>query len=166
MQRIISNGDFDAAAAAVLDWGSREASFKAKCFVARDASSHQMATCAQTYLPQVWCVNPVFQTYSVAQRLTRRHVLRNDWAALPHGATRIAAVAYTTQQGHLLAGEERLSVAQGPDGALVVQVLSVSRGAGLRGKIVYPFIGPMQQSFFREQLDVVSEAARPKRKCP
>ncbi|KAJ1454013.1 hypothetical protein M885DRAFT_522495 [Pelagophyceae sp. CCMP2097] len=158
MQRSIS-GDFDAAAAAVLAWGSREASTNVKCFVARDTASKQMATCAQTYIPQVWCVNPVFQTYSVAQRLTRRHKVRSDWAALPFGATRIAAVAYTTQQGHLLAGEERLSVAQGPDGTLHIQVLSVSKGAGLRGRLVYPFIGPMQQSFFREQLDVVSEAA-------
>ena len=64
-----------------------------------------------------------------------------------------ACAAYTTLGRHLLAGEERLSVVDQGD-CIVVDILSVSRGRGF-GRLIFPFIGPMQRRFFRAQLDVV-----------
>ena len=128
----LEDANFAKAKSAVLDWGCDPA--VASSFVAR--SDKVMATCAQTYVPGIWVVNPVKETYRI-----------ND--------NKRAAVAYTTLRGHLLQGEERLLVEKTKDGGLRLQVLSVSRGNGLKGAIVYPFIGPLQRRFFRAQLDFV-----------
>ena len=62
---------------------------------------------------------------------------------------------------HDAAGEERLSVVGGArrKGVVIVEVLSVSRGNGALGALVYPFIRPMQRRFFRAQLLVIGAAA-------
>ena len=44
--------------------------------------------------------------------------------------------------------------------AVVVEVLSLSRGHG-PGRLIYPFIKPMQRRFFEAQLDLVEAACAP-----
>ena len=43
----------------------------------------------------------------------------------------------------------------------MAEVLSVSRGNGLLGRLVFPFVGPMQRRFFEAQLDLVERACGP-----
>lgn len=143
------DGSFAEAKAAVLAWGCDASS--SRSFVARSDGS-LMATCAPTYAPRVWVVNPVRETYRLAN----------------HAA---AAVAYTTVGRHLLQGEERLSVVLRRRGRrlwrrrrndqLHIEVLSVCRGAGLLGTLVFPFVGPMQRRFFDAQLDFVVDRCAP-----
>mgnify|MGYP003310973251 CR=1 FL=1 len=114
-----------------------------------------MATVARTYGRVAWVVNPVRETYAVSETRKPPAAGEPDWRRLPAGDAYCAA-AYTTLGRHLLAGEERLSVVDCGD-SVVVDILSVSRGRGF-GRLIYPFIGPMQRRFFRAQLDVVEAA--------
>lgn len=63
------------------------------------------------------------------------------------------AVAYGTLRGHWLAGEERMVVELEPHtGRVTFSLLSVSRGSGPLGALVFPFIRGMQERFFTEQV--------------
>lgn len=140
----------DRAKCAALAWGSEGAADHS--FVARGAG---MATCSRTYARCIWVVNPVAETY----RTETAREPAPGWTALPRG-DRYFAQAYTTLDGHLLAGEERLAITRdGPD-AVVAHILSVSRGNGFLGRLVFPFIGPMQRRFFTAQLDAIERSAR------
>lgn len=131
MTRRIEGGDFAKAKRAALAWSG-----KSDYFV---AGNGDLATCAKTYFPGVWVVNPVRETYRV-------------------DGPRHAAVAYTTLDGHLLQGEERLAVERdGED--VVANIVSVSRGNGVPGRLVYPFVGPMRRRFFQAQLDAIERAS-------
>jgi len=145
MTRRIEGGSFDDARRAALEWGDNSSNY----FVARGEGG-RLATCARTYFPFVWVVNPVVETY----RAEGQPSARDHWADLPAG-DRYAAIAYTTLAGHLLEGEERLAVVRdGPD-AVVAHILSVSRGSGCLGRLVFPFVGPMRRRFFDAQLDAI-----------
>lgn len=56
-------------------------------------------------------------------------------------------------------GEERMRVlhfcGRGGDDSVWFEVYSVSRGAGLVGAVVFPFVQPMQKRFFREQAETM-----------
>ena len=94
----------------------------------------------------------------------------------------VTSSAFATLAGHWLCGEERVSVLlrhpstqrrlvrwilgqnqqQDDDyDAVDVEVLSVSRAATdtVWGRIAWPFIGPMQDSFFQQQLTALQRAA-------
>ena len=98
-------------------------------------------------IPHVYTVNPVAVVYDVI-----------DQRAL---GTTYTATAYATQAGHLLCGEERVLVChRDHDGTVDVEILSVSRAANsVPGRLVWPFIGRMQRSFFQEQLDALQGVA-------
>lgn len=70
-----------------------------------------------------------------------------------------SAVAYATKQGHLIQGEERMRVVwfrgRGDDGSVWFEVYSVSRGAGIVGGVVFPFVRSMQRRFFHEQAETM-----------
>ena len=160
LERVVPGGDYARARACVLEWGGAPDE-KATSFVCvgegregRSGGVLQMATVARAYGRMAWVVNPVRESYAVD---VNSKAPDNDpeWKRLPTGR-RYACAAYTTLGRHLLAGEERLSVVDRGD-AVVVDILSVSRGRGF-GRLIFPFIGPMQRRFFRAQLDVVEAA--------
>ncbi|CAM9853954.1 unnamed protein product, partial [Sphacelaria rigidula] len=70
-----------------------------------------------------------------------------------------SAVAYATKEGHLIQGEERMRVVwfrgRGGDDSVWFEVYSVSRGSGIIGAFVFPFVRSMQKRFFREQAETV-----------
>ncbi|KAJ8600062.1 hypothetical protein CTAYLR_001862 [Chrysophaeum taylorii] len=141
--------DFDKARQAAMEWGGGTHNFVA-------SNGRGLATCARTPARLVWVVNPVVETYRVDGKPARP---ASKWDTLPHGE-RYAAVAYTTLDGHLLRGEERVAVVQESKDCVMAHIVSVSRGNGLIGRLVYPFIGPMQRRFFRAQLDAIADHCR------
>ncbi|CBN77437.1 conserved unknown protein [Ectocarpus siliculosus] len=85
-----------------------------------------------------------------------------SWASFLPGVKhkgRQSAVAYATKMGHLIQGEERMRVLHfcgpGGDDSVWFEVYSVSRGAGLVGGLVFPFVQSMQRRFFREQAETM-----------
>jgi len=159
LERVVPGGDYARARACVLEWGGAPDE-KATSFVCvgegragRSGGVLQMATVARAYGRLAWVVNPVRESYAVD--VNEKTPLDPEWKRLPSGR-RYACAAYTTLGRHLLAGEERLSVVDCGD-SIVVDILSVSRGRGF-GRLIFPFIGPMQRRFFRAQLDLVEAA--------
>jgi uncharacterized protein (UPF0548 family) len=71
---------------------------------------------------------------------------------------REASVGYATLEGHLIAGEERMSVRCGPSG-VTFELLSLSRGAGPVGKLLFFALGRTQDRFFTEQCRCMQAAA-------
>mmetsp|Transcript_20341 Transcript_20341/g.60012 ORF Transcript_20341/g.60012 Transcript_20341/m.60012 type:complete len:274 (-) Transcript_20341:196-1017(-) len=65
------------------------------------------------------------------------------------------ALAYGTVEGHWLAGEERMRVRRNDDDTIEFSVLSVSRGNGVVGSLLFPFLGRMQRAFFAEQVQTM-----------
>jgi len=85
--------------------------------------------------------------YGVAWSLNPCRVVRSD----PH------QLAYTTVDGHLIAGEERFRVdwgaarsGGGGGSDVVFTVYSFTKGAGVVGALAMPFIRPIQRRFFRD----------------
>ena len=64
-------------------------------------------------------------------------------------------------KGHLIRGEERLTVALRDRGEGVdVEIVSISKpGNSLKAKFVWPFITNMQQAFFKQQLGALQKVA-------
>ena len=79
-------------------------------------------------------------------------------------ATTYTSTAYATLKGHLLSGEERVTVAlRDGTGFVDVESLSYSRPAQtMRSKFVWPMIGRMQNRFFEDQMDYLEQVAMPK----
>ena len=73
---------------------------------------------------------------------------------------RRSTAAYATLSGHLLAGTERMSVAWREDGAVEFEVLSLSRGAGPLGRLLFTGLARTQRRFFREQLACMETLVR------
>jgi len=97
---------------------------------------------------RIYSINPVMVVYDVVDQRA------------PDGRTTFTSTAYATLKGHFLRGEERVTVAL-RDGSqdVEVEILSISRaGPSLFGKTLWPFISKMQSSFFRQQLQHLSES--------
>jgi uncharacterized protein (UPF0548 family) len=64
-------------------------------------------------------------------------------------------------KGHLLRGEERVTVAlRDRSEAVDVEIISISKaGSSIKSKGIWPFIGNMQQSFFNSEMDALQEVA-------
>lgn len=73
----------------------------------------------------------------------------------------VSSSSYATLDGHLLAGEERVSVALSENDAVEVEIVSFSRSApSINGRIVWPFIGRMQKHFFLKEMEHLSRVAK------
>lgn len=97
--------------------------------------------------PRIFAMNQVMVIY--------------DLVDLRAPSTTYTSTAYATMKGHLLSGEERVTVAL-RDGsqAVDVEIVSVSKaGPSLPSKLLWPFIGTMQNRFFQRQLDSLEKAA-------
>lgn len=76
-----------------------------------------------------------------------------------------STTSYATLLGHLLAGEERVTVIwrQGMGGSVDVEVVSFSRAApSIGGKLVWPLIGRMQKQFFLAEVNHLCEVGHAK----
>ena len=112
----------------------------------------RMATYTEAFssrvLPKLYVVNPVRLVYELVDARCR--------------GTTYSSSAYATLKGHWIRGEERVTVALRDDGNVDVEILSYSKpGNTIMGKLVWPFIGPRQSSFFRQQLEAIENVALP-----
>ncbi|KAL7465990.1 hypothetical protein ACHAXS_006495 [Conticribra weissflogii] len=105
-----------------------------------------MATFSEIRFPKpiksIFVVNPVHVAYQII-----------DSKQIPD--CMYSCTSYATLSGHLLTGEERVSVIwrKCSGGKVVVEILSFSRpGPSIGGKIVWPLVGQMQRSFFLEEI--------------
>lgn len=64
-------------------------------------------------------------------------------------------------KGHLLRGEERVTVAlRDRSEAVDVEIVSISRsGDSIKAKSMWPFIGKMQNNFFQSQIQAFQDEA-------
>ena len=77
--------------------------------------------------------------------------------------TTFTSTAYATMKGHLLKGEERVTVAlrDNHDQDVDVEIVSISRPANTPiGKGLWPFIGRKQTNFFELQMDFLKAIGR------
>lgn len=65
-----------------------------------------------------------------------------------HERKRASQIAFSTVYGHLLEGEERFRVELDFNGDVFFDMFSYSRGHQLLGALAFPFIKPLQRSFF------------------
>ena len=93
------------------------------------------------FLPKIYSVNPVMSVFDVVDQRAQ--------------ATTFTSTAYATMRGHLLQGEERVTVAlRDGNEDVEVEIVSVSRAApSLGGRSIWPFIGKMQATFFELQME-------------
>lgn len=98
------------------------------------------------WLPRLFCVNPVTVVYDLVDQ-------RGP-------GTTFTSTAYATDKGHWLRGEERLTVAHRDDGEVDVEILSYSKhGNSLWGRMIWPFVGPLQGRFFESQMTALEHVA-------
>lgn len=98
------------------------------------------------WLPRLYCVNPVNVVYDLVDQ-------RGP-------STTYTSTAYATCKGHWLRGEERLTVAHRDDGNVDVEIVSYSKhGNTLWGRMVWPFVGPLQGRFFESQMKALEHVA-------
>lgn len=98
-------------------------------------------------IPHLYTINPVTVVYDLVDQRAP--------------GTTYTATAYATRAGHLLCGEERVTVChRDRDDGVDVEILSVSRASNsLQGRLVWPFIGRMQRTFFQQQLAALQHVA-------
>jgi hypothetical protein len=72
-----------------------------------------------------------------------------------------SSTAYATLKGHILTGEERVTVLLRGKGEHVdVEIVSYSRAApSIRGRFIWPLIGSLQDQFFVTHLNVLKQKA-------
>jgi len=113
-----------------------------------------LATFTEICLPKplrsVFNVNPVHVVYDV-----------KDARSIPR--CQFTSTAYATLKGHLLTGEERVTVIwrKGMNDEVDVEIISFSRSApSIGGKIIWPLIGRMQKQFFLAEVDHLANVAK------
>ncbi len=110
----------------------------------------RLATYTQVFkskwLPRIYCVSPVTVVYDLVDQ-------RGP-------STTYSSTAYATCKGHWMRGEERLTVAHRDDGNVDVELVSYSKhGNSLWGRMIWPFIRPLQGHFFESQMDALQAVA-------
>jgi len=159
---------------AMLDWGfearegntymgilSAETSKKAVVIRTNEAGPsfiarrHLLATFTGMNFPKplksLFVINPVHVVYEV----------KDDSRQISNSL--FSSTAYATLTGHLLAGEERVTVVIDAGDAVAVEILSFSRPApSIKGKCIWPLIGRMQQQFFLSEIHHLDRIAKNK----
>ena len=111
-----------------------------------------MATFSQIGFPKpmksMFIVNPVHVIYEIKDAHRSRKCI-------------YSSAAYATLSGHLLAGEERVTVQKGERDEVEIEILSFSRStSSILGKCIWPLIGQMQQHFFLSELYHLDKVAK------
>jgi len=105
--------------------------------------------CFPKPLKSLYVVSPVHVVYEV-----------KDALSIPN--CKFSSTAYATLSGHLLAGEERVSVVWRKDmgDEVDIEIVSFSQSApSIGGKIIWPLIGRMQKQFFLSEVSSLSMRA-------
>jgi uncharacterized protein (UPF0548 family) len=103
-------------------------------------------------VPCLYAINPVAVVYDLVDE-------RGP-------ATTYSSTAYATVKGHLLRGEERVTVALRDNGHVDVEIISFSKpAASVKGRLVWPVIGGMQQTFFEQQMSSLERVAQTQGEC-
>lgn len=118
----------------LLEWRMHEGSAWSAVHTHPNGALVTLAAMPHPRLPLFWVLNPCRVVHSRGGLFTGQ-----------------ASVGYATLDGHLIAGEERMSVRRGPSGDVTFHLLSLSRGAGPAGKLLFLALGRTQDRFFREQ---------------
>jgi len=120
----------------------------------------------------IWVWNPcqvlydlIDQRYNYQNYGTSSSGSRGFHVSQRRGGLTYTATAYGTLKGHLLVGEERVSVAihdevvpnslnpSNKSGKVEVEILSYSHATNtILGRLIFPFIKDMQEQFFRDQI--------------
>jgi uncharacterized protein (UPF0548 family) len=143
---------YECAKAYLHEWNLHAGSQTAGIMTKADARGRpeSLATFAKTLGGLAWCVNPCRVLYCLIDKPYR--------AAAQARVTGLqTATAYCTLRGHLFEGEERVRVVweKHANNAVWFEVLSVSRGHGLIGKLIFPLMASTQMRFFQEQIDTM-----------
>lgn len=103
-------------------------------------------------LKSLFVVNPVHVVYNE----------KDHQKSTTKGKCIYSSSAYATMTGHLLSGEERVSVIWNrSNDEVYVEIVSFSRAApSTVGKLIWPLIGGMQSSFFLSELDHLDNVAK------
>ena len=108
-----------------------------------------LATFSQIPFIGSYVVNPIHVIYDIT----------DDCKLIPNCL--VSSSSYATLQGHLLAGEERVSVILRENNDVDVEIMSFSCSApSLNGRIVWPFIGSMQTQFFLKEMEHLMRVAK------
>ena len=176
-RRMLGRGDgtYEVAADALRNWavnsgrGARielELEPPAGISAARRGATAERGLATMAQCPRhspLWILNPCRVTYELVDHRLERSAggWASDAAQLPCAAGVMTAVSYSTLRGHLLAGEERLSVCRcARTGEVYFDILSISRGSNPLVRAVFPLIRPMQRAFFNDQLDHLTATVR------
>ena len=123
----------------------------------------------QHQLPKLHVVNPVTVLYNVVDQ-TGGSGPASDVGVGRRSPTTYTSTAYGTGYGHWLCGEERITVCyrhattgDHPDdenqGRVDVEIVSYSKPHSTIGRIVYPFLRPLQHSFFVSHMNYLQALA-------
>eukprot|EP00967_Tisochrysis_lutea_P130299 scaffold225179_cov30-Tisochrysis_lutea.AAC.1 len=127
------NRSWDVARAALLEWRMHDGSSWSAIHRDRSGSVVTLAALPHPRIPLLWVLNPCREVdYSL-------------------NAGDHCCVGYATLKGHLIAGEESMSVYRKASGEVCFEVLSRSRGANLFGRLIFLGLAKTQDRFFREQ---------------
>lgn len=105
--------------------------------------------CLPKPLKSIFVVNPVHVAYEVKDEQLQNNVF--------------SSTAYATLSGHLLSGEERVTVVwrKGMSDEVDVEIVSFSRASpSIGGKIIWPMIGAMQKQFFISEMKHLDRVAK------
>jgi uncharacterized protein (UPF0548 family) len=97
----------------------------------------------------VWTCNPCRVCYihrSSSDTLKSREIN----IVKKNGIKHVNQIAYSTVEGHLIAGEERFRVSLMSNDDVVFDIYSFTKGSGLLGTLAMPFIRPIQSAFFKD----------------
>ena len=114
-----------------------------------------LATFTEIYLPKplksLFVINPVHVVYDV----------KNHQKSTVKGKCISSSSAYATLSGHLLSGEERVSIIWNrSNDEVYVEIVSFSRAApSTVGKLIWPLIGGLQKNFFLSEFDHLDKVA-------
>lgn len=111
----------------------------------------------------IFAVNPVSVVYEIVDQRGGDHLACTVGQG---GGCLYSSTAFATCQGHWLCGEERVTVfsrTNEPHAPVDVEILSISKPASsLMGKLTWPLVGRMQNTFFVQQLKALERAAEKK----
>eukprot|EP01039_Chlorochromonas_danica_P001284 gene1284-1402_t len=108
-----------------------------------------ICTVTRFYRTPIWSLNPCRITELVNSRRIERQD-EHDTFVDYDGQCLVTKIAYQTVQGHMLSGRESMAVRLLGNQSVVLELVSISRGFALTGRLLGPLIGPLQDRFLKD----------------